>query len=77
MDLNGFYICNWYKYFYIYFVVENMNKLFVNLDVFIFKKSEYMFLCEDVGVMIMEEFYVNNFFRMFIIILYFDFLIVY
>lgn len=54
-----------------------MNKLFVNLDVFIFKKSEYMFLCEDVGVMIMEEFYVNNFFRMFIIILYFDFLIVY
>lgn len=54
-----------------------MNKLFANSDVFILKKSEYTFSREDVGVMIMEELYVNNFLRMPIIISYPDFLTVY
>lgn len=77
MDLNGSYTCNWYKYFYTYLVVENMNKLFANSDIFILKKSEYTFSREDVGVMIMEELYVNNILRMPIIISYPDFLTVY
>lgn len=56
-----------------------MNKLFAKLDVFILKKSEYIYTLsrEDVGIMIMEELYVNNFLRMPIIISYSDSLTVY
>lgn len=77
MNLIESYTCNWYKYFYTYLVVENMNKLFAKLDVLILKKSEYTFSREDVGIMIMEELYVNNFLRMPIIISYSDSLTVY
>lgn len=79
MNLNESYTCNLYKYFYTYLEVENMNKLFAKLDVFILKKSEYIYTLsrEDVGIMIMEELYVNNFLRMPIIISYSDSLTVY
>lgn len=77
MNLNESYTCNLYKYFYTYLVVGNMNKLFAKLDVFILKKSEYTLSREDVGIMIMEELYVNNFLRMLIIISYSDSLTVY
>lgn len=77
MNLNESYTCNLYKYFYTYLEVENMNKLFAKLDVFILTKSEYTLSREDVGIMIMEELYVNNFLRMPIIISYSDSLTVY
>lgn len=79
MNLNESYTCNLYKYFYTYLVVGNMNKLFAKLDVFILKKSEYIYTLsrEDVGIMIMEELYVNDFLRMPIIISYSDSLTVY
>lgn len=77
MNLNESYTCNLYKYFYTYLEVENMNKLFAKLDVFILKKSEYTLSREDVGIMIMEELYVNDFLRMPIIISYSDSLTVY
>lgn len=77
MNLNESDTCNWYKYFYTYLEVENMNKLFAKLDVFILKKSEYTLSREDVGITIMEELYVNNFLRMPIIISYSDSLTVY
>lgn len=77
MNLNESDTCNLYKYFYTYLEVENMNKLFAKLDVFILKKSEYTLSREDVGIMIMEELYVNDFLRMPIIISYSDSLTVY